>query len=87
MGQFISKTRRGSIIFNVEVEIRAEQAEAFAGAMTGNDDDIFLAAETAMRERVGRVYDVESEELEVGIPDESDVRDALRRFGQENTHL
>lgn len=76
-----------SVSFAVEVKVPAEQVEAFAGALTGNDDDIILAAETAMRERVGRVYDVELEEIEARIPAEPDVKAALRSHPQRRQGL
>lgn len=53
----------------VEIRLPRHQAEAFAEAMTGNDDDVLLAAETAMRERLG------DEELELSYDErDSDVR-------------
>lgn len=41
---------------NIELRLPRAHAAAFAEAMTGNDDDVLLAAETAMRERIGRDY-------------------------------
>jgi hypothetical protein len=84
--QQIVERQGSSIIFILDVEVPAHQAAAFEAAMTGNDDDIFLAAETAMRERVGRSYDVELEELELGVPDEASVKRALHRAGEKHAH-
>lgn len=81
MEQDVAVTPR-TVTFAVECRVPVEQAEAFAKAMTGNDDDIVLAAETAMRERVGRVYDVELEEVELGVPDEREVKRVLRETGE-----
>lgn len=85
MGQFISKTRNGMIVFNVDVNVPQEQAGAFAEAMTGNDDDIVLAAERAIRDRLSDVdvrYDLTDEEVELGVPDESDVKHALEHYAR-----
>jgi hypothetical protein len=76
-----------SVTFTMEVEVPAEQVEAFREAMTGDDDDIILAAETAMRERVGRSYDVDFEEVEIGVPSEADVKEALRSYPQRRQGL
>lgn len=42
------------VCFDIEVRVPFSQARAFAKAMTGHDDDVILAAETAIRERIGR---------------------------------
>lgn len=74
--------RGDRITFYVEVSVASMDAEAFAEAITGDDDDIMLAAEEAMRSRLdGR------DETELLIPDNIGVKDALRRFGQANFHL
>ncbi|MCA1571014.1 MAG: hypothetical protein LC798_11975 [Chloroflexi bacterium] len=40
------------VCFAIEVRVPFALAPAFAAAMTGHDDDVILAAETAMRHRV-----------------------------------
>jgi hypothetical protein len=53
--------------------------------MTNNDDDITLAAETAIRERLDPGnYD---EEVELVITDESSVKRELRAFGEAHHHV
>ena len=42
------------VCFNVEVRVPYAQAEGFAAQLSGDDDDIILAAETAIRKRLGR---------------------------------
>ena len=56
------------VCFNVEVRVPFALAEAFAAAMTGDDEDVILAAETAMRERIDALGARESIELH---PDDS----------------
>lgn len=51
------------VCFDIEVRVPYAQAAAFAAAMTGSDDDVILAAEHAMRERIGGLGDRESVEL------------------------
>lgn len=46
-------TDEPTIRFTVEVAVPAEHARAYLDAMTGNDDDVLLAAEIAMRDRLG----------------------------------
>lgn len=87
LGEQEVEERRDSVTFRLELRVYAHQAEAFAAAMTGNDDDVILAAETAMRERIGRVYDVELEELELRVPEEAKVEEALRYTGQSQPPL
>lgn len=62
--------------FNVEVRVPYELAAAFADAMTGFDDDILLAAELAMRKRLGSMGADENVEL-AGWSDDT-VREFLR---------
>lgn len=45
-------TRADFAVFEIEIAVPLTQADRFADALTGNDDDVILAAETAMRERV-----------------------------------
>lgn len=79
------RTLGDRIYFQVEVGVPAEQAEVFAAAMTNNDDDITLAAETAIRERLDPGdYD---EEVELVITDESSVKRELRAFGEAHHHV
>jgi hypothetical protein len=49
--------------FNVEVRVPFALAAAYADALTGEDDDIILAAERAMRERLDALGASESIEL------------------------
>lgn len=56
-----TNTDAEDVSFGIEVRVPFSQAKAFADALTGNDDDIILAAETAMRERLGRGSDEEVE--------------------------
>jgi hypothetical protein len=51
--------------FTVQVDVPFHQAEAFAEALSGHDDDVILAAETAMRERLGRT---DGAEIEIYTP-------------------
>lgn len=83
--QEITKTRGGTIIFQLEVEVPAAEAEAYAKAMTGNDDDVILAAEKAMRNRLAD-SDVDSE-IELYVPESERVQDKLTRYGQEAHRL
>ena len=60
----------------LELRVPDQQAEAFLKAMTGNDDDVLLAAETAMRDRIS---DDESDEaVELSFEDEAEAKAALR---------
>lgn len=64
---------RASLTFMVEVQVPAAQAGAFARGLTGNDDDIILAAEHAIREHGdGHTFDVE-----LLVPDQERVESAL----------
>jgi hypothetical protein len=42
------------VSFDIEVRVPRGQAHAVADALTDDDDDLILAAETAMREKLGR---------------------------------
>jgi hypothetical protein len=71
--QQINYEGRASLTFMVEVTVPATQAEEFARGLTGNDDDIILAAEAAIREHGdGHTYDVE-----LLVPDIERVQTAL----------
>lgn len=48
----VEETRDGWVVFAIEVRVPLRQAPIVADAMTGNDDDIVLAAEHAMRDRI-----------------------------------
>lgn len=69
-----------TLTFTVEVTVPAEQAEDFADAMTGDDDDVILAAEAGIRA-------LDLDEVELLIPSVTVVKDALRQFGQESHSL
>lgn len=58
----VGETRDGNWVqFAVEVKVPIRQAPIFAEALTGNDDDIILAAETAMRERIEEAVSEDAE--------------------------
>lgn len=82
---------RETVSIQVTVQIPIIIANGFAKAITGNDDDILLAAETAMRERLEDVphigaygdpstetqIQVEQVELSFSEPDEGALREEL----------
>lgn len=78
---------REVVTLTLTVEIPYVYARPFAEAMTGNDDDVILAAERGIRDRLadaklvlpyGDTY-IGGEEVEVSFDfDEDDVREALR---------
>lgn len=71
--QQITYSGRASLTFMVEVTVDASQADSFARGLTGNDDDIILAAEYAIREHGnGGCFDVE-----LLVPDQENVQQAL----------
>jgi hypothetical protein len=49
--------------FSIEASVPFALATSFADALTGNNDDIILAGETAMRKRLDAVGAIESIEL------------------------
>jgi hypothetical protein len=63
----VEETASHSVRFMIEVEVDLEQAADFAEALTGNDDDIVLAAETAIRERLAESSDRLSENDPYGL--------------------
>lgn len=68
---------RASLTFMVEVTVGADQAATFARGLTGDDDDIILAAEHAIREHGdGHTYDVE-----LLVPELERVQTALADLG------
>ncbi len=58
------------VCFAVEVRVPTDLAALFAAAMTGNDDDIVLAAEKAMNGRIGTLY-ASCENVEMSATDGS----------------
>ena len=48
------------VCFAIEVRVPLALAAAFAAAMTGDDDDIILAAEHLMRERIPGAVDADA---------------------------
>ena len=66
----------------IDLRLPVEQVDAFHAAMTGNDDDILLVAETAMRERLGREY--EAQEIELSWYEGSRVAKFLTEEGRIN---
>jgi hypothetical protein len=68
------------ISFGVEIRVPQAQAKAFAALLTGNDDDVILAAETAIRETLGRDWQNEEVEIVTG-PDRNQLREQLVEFG------
>lgn len=57
----------GARTYTLSVEVPAELVSAYEALNTGDDDDIVLAAEKAMRERLRAIvdYDLCGEDLEV----------------------
>lgn len=64
MGEHDVHDTEAEVSFEVEVRFPRSLAPAMAEALTGNDDDIVLAAERAMRERIGN----ESANVELSPP-------------------
>jgi hypothetical protein len=60
----VEETGDGWVTFAIEVRVPLRQAPIVAGAMTGNDDDLILAAETALRERIEDSVQDDIEECE-----------------------
>lgn len=52
-GQSKIHDTEAEVIFDVQVRFPRHLVAAFAAAFTGDDDDIILAGEKAMRERLG----------------------------------
>lgn len=72
--------RDDRVFFSVEIGVPFTQAGAFVEAMTGNDDDIILAAETAMRDRIAQVdvrHDLTVEEVELAVEEEDTAKSVL----------
>lgn len=88
MAALIEETKSGTVRFSVDVEVPFWQARIFAEAMTGNDDDIILAAEKAMRERIeeaveefepmgNNVYYEPTDRVELAVPEQREVASFL----------
>jgi hypothetical protein len=54
------------VCFGVEIRVPFSQAAQFAELLTGNDDDILLAAEQGIRNRLEMGADTEEVELVLG---------------------
>ena len=67
------------------VSVPDEQAGAFLTGLTGNDSDIVLAAERAMRDRLGD--SPTGDEVEIDMPGESAVREGLRVAAANSQYL
>lgn len=70
-------TRDDFCVFSIEVAVPIAQAARLAHALTGNDDDAVLAAETALRDSIGRDYSEEELELSLLVA-EHDLKRFLR---------
>lgn len=77
--------RGDRVFFQLEVGVPLAQAATFSEALTGNDDDIVLAAERAMRDRIeeaaplGERFADDGEEIELALEDEfEELRHELR---------
>lgn len=64
------------VCFDIEIRVPYSQARTFAQALTGNDDDVLLAAETAIRKRLGRQTG-EEVELWLGPPGGREISDVM----------
>jgi hypothetical protein len=71
----------GKATFYVQVDVPLDQAGQFADAMTGNDDDILLAAERGIRDKLEMGEEMEEVELSYG-PDEDAVKARLEEIGR-----
>lgn len=78
----VEKDRTGTALrLRVEVQLPVGQAAEFVEAMTGNDDDILLAAEYAIRERLTAPESVEEDEVELTfVGGDRGVRDGIRSW-------
>lgn len=69
------------VCFVIEVSVPFAQAKAFATALTGNDNDIVLAAEHAMRDHIeGDMLD--SEGIELAVIEEGIVKPFLAELAE-----
>lgn len=57
----VHDTDEPTVYLSIELRLPIAQVETFRDALTGNDDDVLLAAETAMRELIGRTFHQELE--------------------------
>lgn len=69
------------VCFGVEIRVPFSLAEAFRARLTGNDDDIVLAAELGIEQAIGFGIDNEKVELVLG-PDKHRLREELRAADQ-----
>jgi hypothetical protein len=75
--------KRQAVTFTVEVAVPLSDADNFRAALTGDDNDVVLAAERAIRQRLDDVRDADAgaqagdEEVELRIEDEGVVKEAL----------
>jgi hypothetical protein len=60
----VEETGDGWVRFAIEVRVPLRQASIVAAALTGNDDDVILAAERAMRERIEDTVEQRAEAVE-----------------------
>lgn len=74
----VSTTTPDAITLKLEVTIPLELADAFADAMTGHDDDVILAAETAIRERIDGMSANPSVEIWTDHRDRGTIRELAR---------
>lgn len=68
------------LYFSIEVGVPFGQAAEFAETLTGDDRDVVLAAETAMRERLEESRspgDYFEDEVELSVPNLDAVRTSL----------
>lgn len=70
--------RGDRVVFHVEVTVPLRQAPIFAEHLTGDDNDIVLAAETAMREAIEDEVIEDAEKMEeAGRTAEFDLADRI----------
>lgn len=80
MQDAVMNIRRQAVTFNIEVVVPFDQAADFHAALTGDDNDIVLAAEAGMRARLEDVRspgDFHEEEVELFVPEQGQVKEAL----------
>ena len=71
------------VCFAIEVRVPFGQAARFAEHLTGDDNDVILAAEQAMRKRIDGMGDLEAVELWPAA-DERAIRRALLHAALQN---
>lgn len=73
------------VVFGVEIRVPFSLAAAFEARLTGNDNDILLAAELGIEEAIGYGIDNEKVELVLGpLKDRlrAELKAADRQFGR-----